>query len=199
MTYFKIFKLSLLAFFINISTSYADSDIKDKIAFGNKSSSIEVYFVSDWFCPSCKRAEPIIEKLYPQIQSQVAFYFIDYPINKKSLNYSPYNLAFLVHNKPQYFTIRNSLIDLADTVDSPTDENMMVIAEKAQTDLKELSYGEVKSGLDYFGTIVTKYKLNATPTVVVNNTNTHKFVKFSGSNKISEKAILKAIADLNTN
>lgn len=181
----------------NVSTLFAaDESIKDKIVMGNKDSAIEVYFISDWFCPSCKKAEPKIKSIYPKIQSKVAFYFIDYPINRKSINYSPYNLAFLINSKPQYLTVRCALLDLVNSTETPTDENMEKIAEKSKAHFTELSYVEANLGIDYFDEVVKKYKLHSTPILIITNKNTDKMVKLEGSRNITEKKVLKAISEV---
>ncbi|MFI5344353.1 MAG: thioredoxin domain-containing protein [Chlamydiales bacterium] len=171
----------------------AMNDIKDRIAFGSKESHVEVYFVSDWFCPSCKKIEPLIEQLFPKIQSQVAFYFIDYPIHKKSFNFVPYNLSFLMYDKHQYFKARQALMRLAEENDSPTDEDIIKLAQANQIPFKELSFVDVKSGMEWFDQIVDKYHLNATPVMIITYPGHNKMIKLEGRDEITEEAVLKAI------
>lgn len=186
--------------FIGISKpNYAEAamnDIKDRIALGTKNSPVEVYFVSDWFCPSCKKIEPLIEKIYPKIKSKVTFYFIDYPIHKKSLNFSPYNLSFLVNDKAHYFKARQMLMNLADKTEAPTDIEVEKLAKKDGLVYKELSFLEVKTGSEYFEKIVEKYNLNSTPTVIITNPRKNSTVKLEGRDEISEQKILDAIEKL---
>lgn len=178
------------------SAEAAMNDIKERIAFGTKNSPVEVYFVSDWFCPSCKKIEPLMEKIYPKIKSKVTFYFIDYPIHKKSLNFSPFNLAFLINDKSHYFKAREMLINLADKTDSPTDTEVEKLAKKEGLVYKELSFLEVKTGSEYFEKIVEKYDLNSTPTVIITNPRRNNTVKLEGRDEISEEKILDAIEKL---
>lgn len=195
---FIIFGFSMA--FIGISKpDYAQAamnDIKERIAFGTKNSPVEVYFVSDWFCPSCKKIEEQMEKIYPKIKSKVTFYFIDYPIHKKSLNFSPYNLSFLIYNKPEYFKARQMLMDLTDKTESPKDEDVLKAAKKNGITFKELTFLDIKSGLEYFDKIVEKYDLHATPTVIITNPKRNSVVKFEGRDEISEEKILDAIEKL---
>ena len=204
-TSFSSFSFVLLGFLMAIvGVSQVDTaeatmqDIKERIAFGKKNSPVEVYFVSDWFCPSCKKIEPEIEKLYPKIRSDVAFYFIDYPIHKKSLNFTPYNLAFIVNNKPQYFQARQLLINLTDETESPSDEDIEKAAKKHGIMFRELSYLDVKNGIEYFDGFINQYNLNSTPTVLIVNPATKKSVKFEGRDEIEETKILKAIEKMQT-
>jgi protein-disulfide isomerase len=178
------------------SAEAAINDLKDKLVFGNKNSPVEVYFVSDWFCPSCKKIEPSIEQLYPKIHTKVAFYFIDYPIHKKSQNFTPYNIAFLVNNKNEYFKARQVLHEMTEKTESPKEEEIKNAAKKAGIPLKELSFLDVKTGMDYFDKIVDQYKLSATPTIIITNIHNHKVVKFEGRDEISEEKVLKAIDTL---
>lgn len=167
--------------------------MRDKLEMGNTTAPIEVYFVTDWFCPSCKKVEPLIEKLYPKIQSKVGFFFVDFPIHAKSMNFSPYNLAFLINDKPQYFAARKMLMHLAEETEDPTDEDIEKASRKAGLKLKELSYLDVKGGMENFNKIVQKYKLDSTPTLIILNTKTTKFTKLEGTDEINEASVIKAI------
>lgn len=174
----------------------AAEKMRERLEFGNKTSPIEVFFVTDWFCPSCKKVEPLIEKIYPKIQARVGFFFIDFPIHTKSENYSPYNLAFLLNNKSQYFAARDILMKMTNEIESPTDEDIEKAAKKAGIKFKEITYLEVKSGMTVFDEVIDKYKLDSTPTIIVLNTKTNKFTKLEGNDEISEEKIMKAIDGL---
>lgn len=197
-----LFFLGFFLAFVGISKANsaqaAAEMMKERIAFGNRNSQVEVYIISDWFCPSCKKIEPLIEKMVADIYSKAAIYFIDYPIHTKSSNFSPYHLAFLIYNKPQYFQARVMLTALAENNDSPTDQDVVTAARKVNLTFNELSYLDVKSGIEYFDGIVKKYDLSATPTIIVRNIKTDKNVKFEGRDEISEEKILKALETLGT-
>jgi len=175
------------------SAEAAMSDMRERMAFGTKKSPVEVYFVTDWYCPSCRKIEPQMEKLYAKIKSDVTFYFIDYPIHKKSLNFSPYNLAFLVNNKEQYFRARDLLTALSEKTESPKDEDIERAASKYGISYKELTFLDIKTGMEYFDKIVDQYGLHATPTVIITNPRRKSVVKFEGRDEISEDKILNAI------
>jgi protein-disulfide isomerase len=196
----SFFMIGFLFAFIGVSkVDFAQAevnDMKNRMVFGNKNSPIEVYFVTDWFCPSCKKIEPQIEELLPKIETKAAFYFIDYPIHTKSLNFCPYNLAFLLHNKPQYFKARQLLTQLAEKTDKPKDADVEEAAQQAGIPFKELTFLEVKSGMDYFDKIVQEYKLDSTPTIIIKNIKTKKSAKFEGTDEISQEKVLKAIEKL---
>jgi thiol-disulfide isomerase/thioredoxin len=171
----------------------AVNDIKERIAFGAKNAPVEVYFITDWFCPSCKKIEPLIEKLYPKIRPKVTFYFIDYPIHRKSLNFTPYNLAFLANDKGHYFKARQALNELSDKVEAPNDEEIAQAAHQEGINFKELPYLDVRAGIDFFDKISAKYDIQATPTIIIVNIKNNKFIKMEGRDEISESKILKGI------
>lgn len=201
LTSVSFFILGFLIAFIGVTKSdplQAEiNTIKNRLVFGNQNSPIEVYFATDWFCPSCKKVEPQIEKILPQIQAKAAFYFIDYPIHTKSVNFSSYNVAFLLTNKPQYLKARTMLMNLTDKTETPKDPDVIQAAEEAGIHYKEVTFLEIKSGMDYFESIVNKYHLSATPTVIITNTKTNKSIKFEGRDEISPEKILNAIDKLN--
>lgn len=174
----------------------AMKEIKERLVFGQRNSHVEVYFVTDWFCPSCRKIEPQIETLFPKIQSKVAFYFVDYPIHKKSLNFTPYNLSFLINNKAQYFEARQILTALSDTTEAPTDKDVTKQAQTYGIPFRDLTYVDIKTGIEYFDNIVEKYNLNSTPTIIITNTHDHRTTKFEGTDEISEEKVLKTIETL---
>lgn len=192
--------IGLLSAFIGVSkinpAHAALAEIKEQIVLGQKNSPIEIFFISDWYCPSCKSVEPLIETLLPKIQSKVAFYFIDYAVHTKSQNFMPYNLSFLINNKREYFKARSILYAITENNDSPTESDIEKAAKAANMTYHELPFLSVKSGLEYFEKIATKYDLTATPTMIIVNAKTNKNQKLEGSNEITEAKIFKAIYDL---
>lgn len=201
LTSLSFFAIGFLVAFIGISkpnlAQAAAEEMKERLAFGNTNSPIEVYFVTDWFCPACRKIEPQIEKLYPSIQSKVTFYFIDYPIHSKSMNFVPYNLSFLLHNKSQYFEARHLLTELTKKTEKPTDPDIVAAAKKTGIPYEDLSFLDVKAGMDYFDGIVKKYQLSSTPIVILTHTKTKKTITLDGLDEISSNKILKAIETLN--
>lgn len=173
----------------------AMNSIKEKMAFGDVKSPVEVYFITDWFCPACKKAEPVIHKAAPSIMQQASFFFIDHAVNPDTANYSPYNLDFLVHNKGNYFKIREALIHLAKKNKAPDDAAINKAIAPLGEKLKELSYGDIKAGLNYFDEISKKYNVHSTPTVVIVNTKTHEVRQLKGR-EITEAHILEAVQAL---
>lgn len=186
----------LLAFFgvtkIN-PLEAAASEMKDKLAFGKKDSSIEFYFISDWYCKACRKIDPLIQNLYPDLSSQAKVYFIDYAIHKNSVNFVPYNIAFQVNDKPQYFQARQALHELADSNESPTDHDVEAISRKYQLRFQEVPYSQVRNGIAFYDSTIDTLGLNSTPVVVVTNTRNGKLVKLDGLHEITEEKIKEAL------
>ncbi len=186
----------LIAFFGTTKIDAAEvaiEEIKNKIAFGSHGSPIEMYIVTDWFCSSCNKLEPVIEKIVAKVYPKAAIYFIDYSIHKNSLNFVPYNISFMINSKNQYFLARRALAELGGKNENPTDEDVAAVAQKYQIPFRELPYKDIKAGMDYFDKIVSKYDLDSTPTVLIVNTKNNKVVKMEGRDEISEEKIIKAI------
>lgn len=201
LTSISFFMIGLIVAFFGVAkpdlAHAAATAMKDRLALGDKTSPVEIYVITDWFCPSCHKTDPYIEELYPNLQSKAKIYFIDFPIHRETLNFSPYHLAFLINNKDQYFQARHLLVNIAKKTKSPTDEDINREAQKLNLTFKELPYLDVKTGLEFFDKVTDQYDISATPTVVITNPKTNKTVKLEGSKDITEKKILNAIETTN--
>jgi hypothetical protein len=109
------------------------------------------------------------------------------------MNFTPYNLAFLIHDKAHYFKARKVLLELTEKTESPTDEEIEKSATQKGLRFQELSFTDVKSGMDFFDQVVKKYHLRATPTLVIVNTRTGRYVKLEGGSEITEKNVMTAL------
>lgn len=172
------------------------NDIKGQIALGTLNKPIEVYIITDWFCSSCRKIEPLWEKLYPKISSDATIYFIDFPLHRKSLNYSPYNLAFLMHNKSEYFKARDMLSKLSLTKDNPKNEEVEQAAKNAGLSFQELPYIDIRAGMEFFDSIDKQYHIRATPTVIVVRPSKKAIIKLEGDNNISETRVITTIKQI---
>ncbi len=166
------------------------------VFLGKTDSSTVIYFVSDWFCPACRRAEPAIAEIFPKIASIAKIGFVDIPIHPETTNFTPYNLDFLVHEKSKYIQLRKALYDLAKETKTPSPEEVQKAVAPYGVKLHQMNYADVASGMNWNEHISRTYKIEATPTVVVSNTKTGKHVNLVGREDISYQAILKAIDDV---
>jgi protein-disulfide isomerase len=175
----------------------AENTIKESLAFGNKDSPIEIYLFTDWACPACRQLEPELEKMFPDIIKQGRFTFVDHAVHTETLNYSPYNVSFMIKNKPQYLKLRRALTELSQETDAPTDEQIEKLAEKENTKYQQLHFSDIALSQKYFKQLAKQFKVSKTPTLVIINRETKKGKKLIGP-EITEDNILKAVESLHT-
>ncbi len=173
-----------------------DNGIDDSLAFGNQASDITIYFATDWFCPACLKAEPKIERIYDKFKGTAKIYFIDKGIHEDSINYTPYNLSFMIYNKDKYFAIREALHDLALRTRHPTDALVEKAASSAGVQYRQLEYSEVDNGIKFFDSVNKGFKINGTPTVVVSDGKKQHYKALVGPSEISERKVQEAINEL---
>jgi len=166
------------------------------LAFGDTESSLEVYFVTDWFCPACRAAEPEILKGARKVMGQAKVIFVDYPIHQETLNYIPFNLSFILREKGKYLQIREALATLARKTKEPTPEDVQAAVSPLGVKYVPLNYADVLAGMQYFGTLVTKLKVPGTPSVVVQDSRSGKTKTLFGGSVITSDAILKTVAEV---
>lgn len=171
----------------------AQTSLQHQITFGNTNSPVEVYVFSDWECPVCRKIEPIISRLSPEIMEKARLYFIDVTIHQESMNFTPFNLSFMIHNKPQYLALRDRLTTLAADDNPPTEGEIEKLAREAGVHYQQLNYADVSAATKYFEETASKYKIEGTPTVVVTNTKNQKTRTLTGGTQITKQAILTAM------
>lgn len=162
---------------------------------GKTSSPTTVYFVSDWFCPACRKAEPAIEEMYPELAKSVRVSFVDFPIHKETLNFTPYNLQFLKFEKAQYINLRRVLAELALKTNKPSEQEVQALVAPLGVKLRTIDNADTLYGLQSNLTVYRGYNVKSTPTVVVTNSKTNE-VKLLVGNAISAQAIKGAIAEV---
>ena len=166
------------------------------LSFGDEESSTEIYFVTDWFCPACRAAEPEILKGARKAMRQAKVVFVDYPIHPETFNYIPYNLSFIVREKAKYLEIREALAALARKTKEPTPEDVQAAVSTLGVKYVPLNYADVVAGMQYFSTLAKKFKVPGTPSVVVLDSRTGKTKTLYGSSGITSDNILKALAEV---
>lgn len=171
-----------------------ENDIKNKIAFGDINSPIEVYVFTDWACGGCRAIEPTLEVLAPKIMKKAKLIFVDQEVHPVTLNYIPYNLSFMINNKSKYLELRRALTKLALQTKEPSDSQVETLAKQLGTQYKQLNYAEVQAGTKYFERLVQQLKVEGTPSVIIISKNNKKGKKLEGAEEITEPNIMKAIA-----
>lgn len=175
----------------------AENSIKDSVSFGNMQSNIDVYFFSDWECPACRQVEPKLKELFPLITKKARLTFVDFTIHPASMNFTPYNLSFMVLYKSKYLELRDALTTLSMETETPTDEQIDQMATKHHIRYKQLNYSDVALGLKYFKTLGNEFDIDSTPTLVLVNEKTKKGKKLFGVAEITPENINKALDQLN--
>jgi uncharacterized membrane protein len=166
------------------------------LAFGDTESSSEVYFVTDWFCPACRVAEPEILKGARKVMRQAKVVFVDYPVHPETFNFIPYNLSFIVREKAKYLEIREAMATLARKTKEPTPEDVQAAITPLGVKYVPLNYADVLAGMQYFNALVKRFKVPGTPSVVVLDSRTGKTKTFFGISEITSDNILKAVAEV---
>ena len=164
-----------------------------KIFLGKQDSSVEVFIMTDWFCPACLKAEQEIERAVPALEKRAKVFFVDVPIHPETLNYTPYNLSFLSYEKNKYLELRRSLLGLTKRTKDPTPEDVKGAIASLNVVYKPLSFLDATRGMKFYEGVRTEFKVSATPTVVMRDTKTGKVIKLVGIKEISEANLMKAV------
>jgi protein-disulfide isomerase len=166
------------------------------IYLGKRQSDTTVYFVSDWFCPVCRKVEPEIEKVFPDISSTARVAFVDMPIHTDTSNITPYNLQFMIYDKDKYMRLRHVLDELSHTMNNPAPEQVQAAVAPLGVTLRPINFVELMNGVKLFDSLFRGFGVKATPTVVIDNPKTKKRKLLVGSREISRNAIKEAIAEV---
>nr|MBA3603451.1 thioredoxin domain-containing protein [Parachlamydiaceae bacterium] len=173
----------------------AEEALKNELMFGDLQSPIEVYVFTDWKCPACRQIEPIIFETSPKILKQAKLFFIDVIVHDVSLNFLPYNLSFMVHNKPYYFKLRQDLNALSLKTEEPSLEDIQKIAKNNGVKFTPMNFSDLSMANNYFARLTKQFEIISTPTVAIVSKTTLKGKKLNGK-EITHQAILKAIDDV---
>lgn len=174
----------------------AQDTVRDSLAFGHKSSNIEVYLFSDWACPACRKLEPSVEEISDAIIRDAKLIFVDHVVHPETLNYIPYHLSFMLKNKGHYFELREMLTKMSEKTGSPTEEEISAASAKLGVDYSKLNYSDIALAIKYYKKLGEKFKIQGTPTMVIINSETKKGKKLTGNGEITKNNALKAIKSL---
>ena len=164
------------------------------IALGKMDADVEVFVFTDWLCTACRKAEPDMERAYPNIMSRAKLVFVDMPIHAESMNFIPYNLSFLVREKGRYLEIRKALLRLAQRTKEPTPEDVQKAVAPLGVTYRPLNYADVNAGIQYFQSVVKVFKIQGTPAMVVYNRKTNTVKVLNGTSDLSYPNILMAVS-----
>ncbi len=166
------------------------------VEFGDANSGSEVYVVTDWFCASCRRAEPEIAKGATLAMEHSKVVFVDYPIHQETLNYIPYNLSFMIREKGKYLRIREALATLALKTKEPTPDDVQAAVSPLGVKYVPLNYVDVLAGTQFFNSLVQRLKVPGTPSVVVLDVRTGKAKTLTGGEALTADRIAQALSEV---
>lgn len=161
----------------------------------NPKKPVEVYIITDWFCEGCRHIEPIIREIFPRISRQASITFIDFAVHPESLNYTPYNLSFIINEKKKYLDIREALEMLSFKTKQPSVDDIQSAVAPLKVKYQPLQIAIVDNGMNFFDGIVKTYNVHSTPSIVVVNNKTNKSKLIHGS-EITEEEVLKVIREM---
>lgn len=192
---------AVLCFWLGLGTAFVGVRKEAEAAelnlfLGKASSPTTVYFISDWFCPSCRKIEPSIEKMYPELAKSARISFVDLPVHRETLNFTPYNLQFIAYEKAKYMSLRKALTSLSLKTKNPSEAEVQAAVTPLGVKLRQVSYADTLYGMQSNLTVYRGYGVNATPSVVVANSKTKKSKVLVGDNQISEARIKAAIEEV---
>jgi hypothetical protein len=167
-----------------------------RIFLGKQDSSVEVFIMTDWFCPACQKVEQEIERAVPALEKRAKVFFVDVPIHPETLNYTPYNLSFLSYEKSKYMELRRALLGLTKKTKEPTPEDVKGAIGPLNVVYKPLSFLDATKGMKFYEAVSREFKVSATPTVVMRDTKTGKVAKLVGIKAISEANMMKAVEEV---
>jgi len=196
---FTLFVGFLIAFFgvLKPESSFAagTSEQEDPI-FGNRTSQVEVYVVSDWFCKACRKLEPRLEGILPDVMEKASVIFVDRAIHTESLNFLPYNLSFMLKEKEKYLQLRQVLSTLSVKTKSPTQKEVQEAIGTLEVEYQPLLFVDLDSGQRFFQGIAQTFQINSTPTIVIANKRKVEAKKLIGNEEITKENILSWIEKL---
>ncbi|HWR58846.1 MAG TPA: thioredoxin domain-containing protein, partial [Thermodesulfovibrionales bacterium] len=147
------------------------------IFLGKQDSPVEVFVMTDWFCPFCVKAEQEIEKVIPVVRKKAKIFFVDVPIHQETLNYMPHNLSLLTYEKDRYIELRKALLILTKKTKEPTVEDVREALKPMKAVYKPLSFLDATKGMKFFESVAREFKIDRTPIVVVRDTKTNRITR----------------------
>lgn len=169
------------------------NSVKESIIFGNQSSPIEIYIFTDWQCPACRKLEPNLPSILSAAEKKAKIVFIDVDIHPETLNFIPYNLSFMIHNKDKYLKLRDILTEISEETGAPTEEEVEEEVSRIGVTYEQLNFADVAVGNKYFKHMASEFDINSTPTIVIVNRDTKKGKKLRGWREATSDNVLKAI------
>lgn len=200
--FFRIL-LPCMIFLIGLSTavgadnSGAAYDLSSsKIWLGNARSRIEIYFVSDWYCPYCRKAESAIEEMLPVVGKVSRYTFADLPVHRESNGFVPYNLSLLLHGKKRYLSARHALLNVAGKTRNPDDTTIRAALEQKGINYKMASFSDIFQTTNQITTLLQVFGVKMTPSALIRNSRTGELKILEGTELIQKSIVMATIKAL---
>jgi hypothetical protein len=167
-----------------------------KIWLGNAKSRIEIFFVSDWYCPYCRKAEPAIEEMLPEVGKISRYTFADFPVHRESNGFVPYNISLLINEKKQYQRGRHALLSIAGKTRSPDDASIRVALAQKGIIFKMAGFSDIFQTTNRISMLLRGSGVKMTPSVLIRNTRTGKMIILEGMEEIQKPIVMATIKSL---
>ena len=139
------------------------------IWMGDRQSQIEVYFISDWYCPFCRSLEKGISQMLPELGKTAQYTFMDLRVHRESAVLTPFHTSLLLGDKSQYFAGRKVLFDLSAAKKNLTPAEIMVALSDNGVRSKSSDYVSASLVEGLAATFYAANNLKSTPSVVIVN------------------------------
>jgi protein-disulfide isomerase len=188
---------ALLGFSLTVSgiAKSAAAEGQLNLYLGKHNSKLEVYVFSDWLCPHCANVEEVVESVYPALSQKARILFVDKIIFPDAMNFVPYHLSFAAYEKAKYIPLRKALFALAKKTKNPSFDDVKAAIAPLKVTYQQLNFLEVTRQMATFQKLAEQYKVTVTPTMVIRNAKTGKFLNLTGS-EINREQITKVVKEL---
>jgi hypothetical protein len=163
------------------------------IWMGNTSSDVEIFFISDWYCPFCRRTEPEIEKAIPVINKTARYTFLDLPVHAQSRGVVPYHTDLLLGDKAQYMEARKALLKVTGGKTAPTQAEIMKSLTDHGIKWPSVDAMAAKKLPAMSSLFFLQQGIRTTPTAIIINRKTRTRAVLEGQTEITPVRLAEAI------
>lgn len=156
---------------------------------GNAKSQVEVFIITDWFCPACRKVEPFIESSSKEAMKLGRVIFVDFAVHPETFNFSPYNLSFSMYEKGKYLSLRKSLAALATTEKNPSAADVQAKIAPLNVKLHQLDFNDSMAGVQFYQKVARTFNVRSTPTVIIRNVKSGMTMTLGGQDIADGKII----------
>lgn len=169
------------------------------IWMGNRTSEVEVYFVSDWYCPFCRVLEKSIDKMLPELGKTAQYTFMDLRIHRESAVLTPFHTSLLLGDKSQYVAGRKVLLAMSAEKKDLAPAEIMIALSDAGVYSKSADYVSASIVESLSAVFFSKNNVRSTPSVVIVNKVTKRQQIIAVPEDITAKNIQAAISAVSQN